>query len=41
MQDRAGQPVLLAALVTHDLFVVHHASTVARLLTDLHNQLAG
>ncbi|MFI7520622.1 hypothetical protein [Micromonospora globbae] len=36
-----GQPVLLAAIVTHDLLVVHPVSTVARLLADLHTQLAG
>ncbi|MDG9674698.1 hypothetical protein [Micromonospora sp. DH14] len=36
-----GQPVLLAAFITHDLLVVHPVGTVARLLTDLHRQLAG
>jgi hypothetical protein len=36
-----GQPVLLAAFITHDLLVVHPVSTVARFLTDLHRQLAG
>jgi hypothetical protein len=34
-----GQPLLLAALVAHDLLVIHSASTVARLLTDLHAQV--
>ncbi|MEU7613869.1 hypothetical protein [Micromonospora sp. NPDC049204] len=36
-----GQPVLLAAFITYDLLVVHPVGTVARLLTDLHHQLAG
>jgi hypothetical protein len=36
-----GQPLLLAALVAHDLLVIHPASTVARLLTDLHGQVIG
>ncbi|MEH1058713.1 hypothetical protein V6U89_26315 [Micromonospora sp. CPCC 206171] len=36
-----GQPVLLAALVAHDLLVVHPASIVARLLVDVHARLAG
>ncbi|MFV2104722.1 hypothetical protein [Micromonospora sp. LOL_024] len=36
-----GQPVLLAALVTHDVLVVHPVSAVARLLADLHADLAG
>ncbi|MEV6810554.1 hypothetical protein [Micromonospora sp. NPDC051296] len=36
-----GQPVLLAAIVTHDLLVVHPISTVVRLLADLHTHLAG
>ncbi|HEX5539979.1 MAG TPA: hypothetical protein VFX60_00175 [Micromonospora sp.] len=34
-----GQPLLLAALVAHDLLVIHPASTVTRLLTDLHAQV--
>lgn len=38
---KSGQPVLLAAFVTHDLLVVHPASTVIRLLADLHTRLAG
>lgn len=38
---KPGQPVLLAALVTHDLLVVHPAGTVVRLLADLHTRLAG
>ncbi|MFI6244429.1 hypothetical protein ACIBEF_31730 [Micromonospora sp. NPDC050795] len=36
-----GQPVLLAAFITHDLLVVHPVGTVARLLSDLHHQLSG
>ncbi|WP_157756853.1 hypothetical protein [Plantactinospora sp. KBS50] len=36
-----GQPLLLAALVVHDLLVIHPASTVTRLLTDLHAQAIG
>lgn len=36
-----GQPLLLAALVAHDLLVIHPACTVARLLTDLHAQVIG
>ncbi|WP_167454915.1 hypothetical protein [Micromonospora arborensis] len=36
-----GQPVLLAAIVTYDLLVVHPVSTVVRLLADLHTHLAG
>jgi hypothetical protein len=36
-----GQPVLLAAIVAHDLLVVHPVSTVVRLLADLHTHLAG
>ena len=36
-----GQPLLLAALAAHDLLVIHSASTVARLLTDLHAQVIG
>ncbi len=36
-----GQPVLLAALVARNLLVVHPASTVTRLLADLHTELAG
>jgi hypothetical protein len=35
------QPVLLAALVAQDLLVIHPASTVGRLLTDLHTRLPG
>lgn len=34
-------PVLLAALVAHDLIVVHPVGAVARLLADLHVQVAG
>ncbi|MFI2714265.1 hypothetical protein ACH495_29515 [Micromonospora sp. NPDC018662] len=34
-----GQPVLLAAIVTHELLVVHPVSTVVRLLADLHTHL--
>ncbi|WP_203862701.1 hypothetical protein [Plantactinospora mayteni] len=33
-----GQPLLLAALVAHDLLVIHPANTVVRLLADLHAQ---
>ncbi|MCG5465501.1 hypothetical protein MED01_003785 [Micromonospora sp. MED01] len=36
-----GQPVLLAAFITHDLLVVHPVSTVARRLSNLYCQLAG
>ncbi|NLU77820.1 AbrB/MazE/SpoVT family DNA-binding domain-containing protein [Micromonospora sp. HNM0581] len=36
-----GQPLLLAALVAHDLLVIHPASSVARLLADLHTQVIG
>ncbi|MEV0157735.1 hypothetical protein AB0H57_29020 [Micromonospora sp. NPDC050686] len=36
-----GQPLLLAALVAHDLLVIHPAGTVARLITDLHAQVIG
>jgi hypothetical protein len=36
-----GQPLLLAALVAHDLLVIHPAGTVARLLADLHAQVMG
>ncbi len=36
-----GQPLLLAALIAHDLLVIHPASTVARLLADLHAQVIG
>jgi hypothetical protein len=36
-----GQPLLLAALVAHDLLVIHPAGAVARLLTDLHAQVIG
>ncbi|OKI63418.1 hypothetical protein [Micromonospora sp. CB01531] len=36
-----GQPLLLAALVAHDLLVIHPAGTVARLLADLHAQVIG
>ncbi|MFG3423754.1 hypothetical protein ACIBTZ_32675 [Micromonospora sp. NPDC049460] len=36
-----GQPVLLAALVAHDLVVVHPIGAVARLLADLHVEVAG
>ncbi|MGW5577156.1 hypothetical protein [Micromonospora chokoriensis] len=36
-----GQPVLLAAIVAHDLLVVHPVNTVVRLLADLHTHLAG
>lgn len=36
-----GQPLLLAVLVAHDLLVIHPASTVARLLTDLHDEAIG
>ncbi|GAA3774207.1 hypothetical protein GCM10022225_72420 [Plantactinospora mayteni] len=34
-----GQPLLLAALVAHDLLVIHPANTVVRLLVDLHAQV--
>jgi hypothetical protein len=34
----AGQPLLLAAFPAHDLLVIHPASTIARLLADLHVQ---
>ncbi|MEU7778835.1 hypothetical protein [Micromonospora parva] len=37
----SGQPVLLAAIVAHDLLVVHPVSTVVRLLADLQTHLAG
>lgn len=36
-----GQPLLLAALVAHDLLVIHPAVTVARLLVDRHAQVIG
>ncbi|WP_203862905.1 hypothetical protein [Plantactinospora mayteni] len=36
-----GQPLLLAALVAHDLLVIHPASTVTRLLADLHARAIG
>jgi hypothetical protein len=36
-----GQPLLLAALTAHDLLVIHPASTVTRLLADLHTQITG
>ncbi|PWU55518.1 integrase [Micromonospora globispora] len=36
-----GQPLLLAALVADDLLVIHPASTVVWLLTDLHAQVIG
>ncbi|MDG4752648.1 hypothetical protein O7630_17030 [Micromonospora sp. WMMD718] len=36
-----GQPVLLAAMVAHDLLVVYPVSTVVRLLADLHTHLPG
>ncbi|KAB1099035.1 AbrB/MazE/SpoVT family DNA-binding domain-containing protein [Micromonospora aurantiaca] len=36
-----GEPVLLAALIAQGLLVVHPVSTVARLVADLHTQLAG
>ncbi|WP_406043278.1 AbrB/MazE/SpoVT family DNA-binding domain-containing protein [Micromonospora sp. NBC_00898] len=36
-----GQPVLLAALVTSDLLVIHSVSTLARLVADLHAQMPG
>ncbi|OKI84585.1 hypothetical protein [Micromonospora sp. CB01531] len=36
-----GQPLLLAALVAHDLLVIHPARTVARLLADRHAQVIG
>lgn len=37
----SGQPVLLVAIVTHDLLVVHPVGTVVRLLVDLHSHLTG
>ncbi|ROO60449.1 hypothetical protein EDC02_2329 [Micromonospora sp. Llam0] len=37
----AGQPLLLAALIDHDLLVIHPASTVKRLLADLHTRITG
>ena len=36
-----GQPLLLAALVAHDLLVIHPANAVARLLAELHAQVIG
>jgi hypothetical protein len=36
-----GQPLLLAALTSHDLLVIHPARTVAELLSDLHAQAIG
>ncbi|GIH20570.1 hypothetical protein Raf01_87420 [Rugosimonospora africana] len=36
-----GQRLLLAALVAHDLLVIHPASAVARLLADLHAEIIG
>lgn len=36
-----GEPVLLAALVAHDLVVVHPVGAVVRLLADLHVEVAG
>ncbi|GIH16029.1 hypothetical protein [Rugosimonospora africana] len=36
-----GQRLLLAALVAHDLLVIHPASTVTRLLADLHAEIIG
>ncbi len=36
-----GEPVLLAALVAHGLVVVHPVGVVARLLADLHVEVAG
>lgn len=36
-----GEPVLLAALVAHDLVVVHPIGAVTRLLADLHIEVAG
>ncbi|GIH16052.1 hypothetical protein [Rugosimonospora africana] len=36
-----GQPLLLAALVSHDLLVIHPVSTVARLLANLHVEVIG
>lgn len=36
-----GQPLLLAALIAHDLLVIHPTSTVTRLLADLHTQILG
>ncbi|MET8907575.1 AbrB/MazE/SpoVT family DNA-binding domain-containing protein [Micromonospora sp. NPDC004551] len=36
-----GEPVLLAALIAQGLLVVHPVSTVARLVADLHIQMAG
>ena len=34
-----GQPLLLAALVSHDLLVIHPASSVTQRLADLHAQV--
>jgi hypothetical protein len=36
-----GEPVLLAAFPARDLLVIHPASTIARLLADLHTQALG
>ncbi|GIH16014.1 hypothetical protein [Rugosimonospora africana] len=36
-----GRPLLLVALVAHDLLVIHLASTVTRLLADLHAEIVG
>lgn len=36
-----GRPLVLAALVAHDLLVIHPASTIARLLAGLHVQVIG
>ena len=36
-----GQPLLLVALVAHDLLVIHPASTVIRLLAHLHAEIIG
>ncbi|RIV40007.1 hypothetical protein D2L64_06680 [Micromonospora radicis] len=36
-----AQPLLLAAIVSHDLLVIHPASSVAWLLADLHAQVIG
>jgi hypothetical protein len=36
-----GQRLLLAALISHDLLVIHPASAVTRLLADLHAEIIG
>lgn len=36
-----GQPLVLAAMMAHGLLMIHPASTVARLLADLHSEMTG